>query len=471
VSRLTSIGAHFDGVGGIDQRSWGLSVVAVVGATLTILSTTSVNVALTALSAQFGVSLDHVQWVVAGYLLALATVIPVCGWATERYGPRHLWIGTVTLFGLASGLCGAAWSADALIAARVLQGLAGGMIMPLGMTIVTLAVGPANLAKAMSVIGVPMLLTPAFGPVIGGLLVEHASWRWIFYLNLPGALFGVALAWRLLPRGAPTAVRRLDRLGLALVCPGLAAFTFGLSELPAQERLTHPYVVLPLLSGLLLLAAFAWHELRVPDPLIDVRLFAHPRVGASLVTTLLLGAALFGALVILPLYFQLVRDEDALVTGLLLVPSALGAAAVMPFTGLLTERFGGGVVVVGGISVLALGTLALTRLGPDTSYWLIAVFLAIRGVGLGACFMPAMTIGYQALPERAVPRATSAMNVVQRVGGSVGAALLTVILHERLDAGVGASAFQHTFTWAFALALVAAVPAIILAHQDRGRQT
>jgi EmrB/QacA subfamily drug resistance transporter len=464
----SAVGDRLDGVGGFDRSFWALSVVVVVGATMTILSTTSVNVALTSLSTEFDVPLGHVQWVVTGYLLALATVIPLSGWASERFGPRHLWIATVTLFALASVVCGSARSADTLIAARVLQGLAGGMIMPVGSIIVTLAVGPARIGRALSVIGVPMLLAPAFGPVLGGLFVEHTSWRWIFYLNVPAAIVGVALAWRLLPRSAPQHGRRLDWVGVLLISPGLALLTFGLAEIPAQGGLLHASVYGPLLGGALLLATFTLHELRVPDPLIDVRLFQNSQVSASLLTTLLLGAALFGSLVILPLYFQILRGEDALTTGLLLVPSGIGAALIMPFTGPLTDRYGGGAVVVAGITVLSLGTLAFTQLGPDTPYWLIAVMLAFRGIGLGACFMPAMVAGYAALPHAAVPRATSAMNVLQRVGGSFGAAMLTVILQAQIgssaDPRVVTAAFHATFWWAFALALIAMPPALVLAR-------
>lgn len=464
----SSIGDRMDGVGGFDRRIWALSTVVIAGALMTILSTTSVNVALTALSRDLDVSLDHIQWIVTGYLLGLATVIPLTGWASERFGVRRLWMVTVGLFMAASVLCGLAWSADALITFRVVQALAGGMIMPTGMIALTLAVGPGRVGRAVSLIGVPMLLAPAFGPVLGGLFVEHASWRWIFYVNVPFGLASLVLAWRLLPVDGPRGRHRLDWVGLLLASPGLALLTFGMAEIPMRGGVGHSSVYLPIGGGVALLAAFVAHARRITHPLLDIRLFARLRVAAAFATTLLLGAALFGSLLILPLYFQVLRGEDALTTGLLLVPQGVGAAAIMPFTGPLTDRLGGGPVVMAGLIMLALATVALALAGADTSYPLLMATLLVRGFGLGASFMPAMAAGYAAIEPGAVPRATSAMNVMQRVGGSIGAALLAVILQQQIARnGPVADAFSHTFWWAFALTVIAMPPALVLCFGER----
>lgn len=488
-SLTAAIGRRVDGVAGFDRRVWAISVVVVTGAIMSILSTTSVNVALSTLSRQLDAPLDHIQWVVTAYLLALATVIPVTGWAAERFGVRRLWLATGGVFVAGSALCGLAWSANTLIAFRVIQGLAGGMIMPLGMIILALAVGPARVGRAMSVIGVPMLLGPTFGPVLGGLLVEYVSWQWIFFMNVPVGLAGLALAWRLLPERREQARHRLDWVGLLLASPGVALLTFGLAEIPGHGGVGHPVVYGPLLVGVVLLLIFTEHARRTDDPLIDVRLFTSLRLAAAIVTTFLLGVALYGSLLVLPLYFQIVRGEGALVTGLLLIPQGLASAALMPLVGPLTDRFGGGRVVLVGVALLALGTVVLTRVGPETPYPLLLTALAVRGFGLGASLMPAMAAAYAAMRPETVPRATSGLNVMQRVGGSIGAAVLAVILNAQVAAaipgaeagasgslpsgglgpfaGAVADAFGTTFWWAFWLTLVAVPAAFVLARQER----
>jgi EmrB/QacA subfamily drug resistance transporter len=484
-----AVGQRLDGVAGFDRRTWAVAIVVVVGAIMSILSTTSVNVALESLGQEFGASIDEVQWVVTAYLLALAAVIPMTGWAAERFGVRRLWMITGSTFVAASLLCGQAWSLESLIVCRVLQGLAGGMIMPMGMIILARTVGPDRVGRAMSVIGVPMLLGPVFGPVLGGLFVEHVGWPWVFYMNVPVGLLGLALAWRLLPPVRTRAAHRLDWLGLLLASPGVASLTFGLSEIPSHGGLAAPIVYGPLAVGGVLVAAFVVHARRLDDPLIDVRLFAGVRLAAATATTFLLGVALFGSLLVLPLYFQILRGEGALTTGLLLVPQGVASAAAMPFVGPLTDRFGGGRVVVLGVCILATGTFFLTQLDADTPYPFVMAALAFRGFGLGGSMMPAIAAAYAAMRPESVPRATSGLNVTQRVGGSIGAALLAVILNVEISAampagasaaevvgargdlgqyaGPVAGAFETTFWWAFWLSLAALPAAFVLARRER----
>jgi EmrB/QacA subfamily drug resistance transporter len=486
-----AVGRRVDGLAGFDRRTWSVAIVVVVGAIMSILSTTSVNVALAALSQEFGASIDDVQWVITAYLLALATVIPLTGWAAERFGFRRLWMATGSTFVAASLLCGFAWSLGSLIAFRVLQGVAGGMIMPLGMIILARTVGPDRVGRAMSVIGVPMLLGPVFGPVLGGLFVEHVGWPWIFFMNVPVGLLGLALAWRLLPAiDGGRRAQRLDWLGLLLASPGVLALTFGLSEVPSHGGVGHPVVYGPLAAGAVLLVAFVLHARRVADPLIDVRLFGGLRLAAATATTFLLGAALFGSLLVLPLYFQVLRGEGALTTGLLLIPQGLASASMMPLIGPLTDRFGGGPVVLIGVTFLATGTFLLTQADTDTPYPLLMAALAIRGFGLGGSMMPAIAAAYAAMRPQDVPRATSGLNATQRVGGSIGAAVLAVILNAEIAAAVPgggataaevagsagelgryadavAGAFETTFWWAFALSLAAVPTALILTRRER----
>src|SRR5882724_5760530 len=212
----------------LDRNVLVLGGVVVLGMILAILDATIVNVAVPTLGRELHTSISTIQWVMTGYLLALASVIPVTGWASDRFGAKRVWLAALLLFMAGSALAGTASSIDALIAFRVVQGFGAGLIMPVGQTILAQAAGPQRMGRVMSVVGVPMLLAPIFGPVIGGAIVDQVSWRWIFYVNLPVGFVALAFAWRLLPSQAPRRAKRLDVLGLALLSPGLAIFVYGM---------------------------------------------------------------------------------------------------------------------------------------------------------------------------------------------------------------------------------------------------
>src|SRR5690606_37318758 len=192
-----------DAGGGLDRGVLAVARVVVLGAIMSILDVTIVNVAIKELAKEFNSPLATIQWVATGYTLALATVIPVTGWACARFGTKRLYMVSLTLFVLGSALAGLAWSAESLIAFRVLQGLGGGMIMPAGMTILTQKAGPQRVGKVMSVVGIPMLLGPISGPILGGWLVDLDAWRWIFFINVPIGAIALLLSWRVLERDVP----------------------------------------------------------------------------------------------------------------------------------------------------------------------------------------------------------------------------------------------------------------------------
>ncbi len=477
----------------LDREIIVISLVVVVGAVMSILDATIVNVALATLGRDLHASLSTIQWVASGYLVALAMVIPMTGWASERFGAKRLWMVVVALFVAGSALSGLAWSAGSLIFFRVLQGLGGGMIMPAGMTILVQAAGPQRIGRVMSVVGAPMLLGPILGPVLGGVILQYLSWRWIFFVNVPIGAVALVMAYKLLPYSPPRKGERLDVMGLAMLSPGLALVVFGLSETSAQGGLSYIGAWGPIALGLGFVAAFVWHALHTKvTPLLDLNLFRAPGFSAAAVTVLLMAAAFFGSLIILPLYLQVDRGESTLATGLLLAPQGIGAALVMPISGRLTDRIGGGPVVVFGLIVMTVATVMLTQLTGHTSYAATSSILFIRGIGLGCSMMPAMAAAYATISRQAIPRATTTMNVLQRIGGSIGVALLAVVLENQIGAAVplasGISggaiqtipeavrvriaeplshAFGNTFWWAVVLTAAAIVPAVVLAIVGR----
>jgi EmrB/QacA subfamily drug resistance transporter len=460
---------------------WVVASVVVVGAIMSILDTTIVNVALRTLAGDLHASLSEIQYVITGYLLALATVIPPSGWAVERFGAKRVWMTAVVVFVIGSVLSGTAWSADSLIGFRVLQGFGGGMIMPVGISVLAQTAGPQRMGRVMAVIGVPLLLGPVLGPVLGGLLVQ-VTWRLIFFVNVPIGVVALILAYRIMPSSRAVGRGSLDLRGLMVLSPGVALVVYGLSEAASAGGFGTPQVWAPIVGGIGLVAAFVVHARHASNPLIDVRLFSDRGLAAASVSVFALGAALFGALLVLPLYYQVARGESPLHTGLLLVPQGIGAALAMPMAGRLTDRIGGGRVALGGLAFMLGGTAVLTQVGAHTSYVLLTAILVVRGFGLAGTMMPTMASAYATLQRDAVPRATSALNVIQRVGGSIGTAALAVFLHSQLPGGGGigatrapppgaleaiAHAFGNTFWLAFGLSAVAVIPTFVLARVER----
>lgn len=463
------------GRAGVPSHVWPIAIVVILGMVMSILDTTIVNVALQDLSVELNAPLDEIQWVVTGYMLALAAVIPVTGWAASRYSARKLYIVSLVLFTLGSLACGLAWSSGSLIFARVLQGVGGGMLAPIGQMILVKAAGPRNLPRVMSAIGVPIVLAPVFGPTLGGLLIEHAGWQWIFFINLPVGVLAVAAAVKLLPHDSgDAAAGRLDVLGLVLVATGLVGVTYGLAQSGSAGTLLDGSVIVPFLAGVALIAAFVLRALKIPRPLLDVRLFANKAFAAASLTTFCLGAALFGAMILMPLYFQIVRGEDAVQTGLLLIPQGVGAAFAMGLSGRVTERLGGGLTALIGGVVTVVATVPFVLLGADTPFVLIALAMIVRGFGIGMSMMPSMTAAFAVLRPDQINHATPQLNVVQRVGGSVGTAILSVALESRIrDAGVGATpaaladAFGETYVIVLVVTLVALLPTLLLTVVER----
>jgi EmrB/QacA subfamily drug resistance transporter len=439
--------------------------VVMIGASLSFLDSTIVNVALHTLSVDLHAGLGTVQWVVTAYLLALAAVIPVTGWAARRFGAARLYVAALVVFTAGSVLCACSPSVGMLIASRALQGIGGGAIMPVGTMIWTAQSAKAQMGRVMSLIAIPIILAPTLGPLIGGLLIQGIDWRAIFWLNVPFGVVGVVLAMRLLPMGKGEDAGRLDVTGLILASTGIVGITYGLAELgDAAGPDTAALVALP--AGLAALAGFVVHALRAERPLLDLRLYAGRAFTAASVAQFALGAANFGGMILMPLYLQTVRGDGVILTGLLLAPTGLGALLSAPFI----DRYRAGITSFAGAAILVISTIPFVFLTATTPYLLLCVVMVIRGVGFGLSIIPAMTAAYQALPPDKIPDATPQLNVLQRVGGAVGTAVLTVVLtgqlrHHYSPAGQ-ASGFATTFWWVLAITVAATAPTVVLAHTE-----
>lgn len=445
-----------------------LAAIVLTGAVVSLLDTTIVNVALATLVHRLPAGVGGVQWVSTAYLLALGTVIPVAGWSVDRFGARRMWLLTLVLFMVGSALCGVAWSLTSLIVFRVVQGVGGGMMLPLAQAIIAQAAGPARFGRAMSLVAIPAQLAPIIGPVLGGVVVNDLGWRWIFYLNVPICVLAIVLAWRGMPPDAPAGRARLDLVGLLLLSPGVAAVIYGFSEAGAKGGFTGATVLVPACFGTLCVVGFVWHSLRVTriPPLLNLRLLRHRAVASSSALMFLFGCTLYGALFLMPLYYQQVRGAGALGAGLLLAPQGIGTMAALSVVGKLTDTTGPRRIVLLGMLVAVIGTIPFTRAAPGTNEVLLAGAMLVRGAGLGAATIPVMAAAYRGLERTEIPRVTSMINVLQRLGASFGTALLATILQRESAGHAGPAGLAHgfdmAFTWALVLTVLPLTPGLLL---------
>jgi EmrB/QacA subfamily drug resistance transporter len=422
----------------IDGAVLKVAGVVVLGAIMSILDITVVNVALPTFQADFasgGEPLPYstVAWTVTAYTLALATVIPLTGWAADRFGTKRLYMTALLLFTAGSVLCAIASTIEALIAFRVIQGLGGGMLMPLGMTIMTKAAGPARMGRLMAILGVPMLLGPIFGPILGGWLIENYSWHWIFLINLPIGAAALVYAWRVLPSDRPEPSESFDWVGMALMSPGLALFLYGISSIPGEGTFFSSKVIIPGTLGLVMVAGFVVWSFRPAHPLLDLRLFKNRNLTVSTITMFLFAAAFFGGLLLVPTYFQQVRGESALSAGWLMAVQGLGAMITMPIAGSLVDKLPVGRIVPFGLAAIVGGMFALTQVTATTSYWYILPVLFVMGLGMGGTMMPLMTSALKTLTSHEVARGSTLLNISQQIASSIGVAIMSVVLTNGLN--------------------------------------
>ncbi|MEU2613718.1 DHA2 family efflux MFS transporter permease subunit [Micromonospora sp. NPDC007271] len=407
--------------------------VVVLGAIMSILDVTVVSVALPTFMQKFDASYARVAWTMTGYTLALATVIPLSGWAADRFGTKRLYMTALALFTIGSGLCATADTIGELIAFRVLQGLGGGMLMPLGMTIMTRAAGPHRIGRLMAVLGIPMLLGPIGGPILGGWLIDTASWHWIFLINLPIGAIALVYALLALPKDNPEPSESFDFLGMLMLSPGLALFLYGVSSWPEAGTIAETKVWLPMLVGGALVVSFVLYSFRPRHPLVDLRLFANRNLTIATVTLVVFIVAFMGAGLLFPSYFLQVRGESTLTAGLLMAPQGIGAMLTMPIAGMLADRVPVGRTVPFALVLIAAGFFTFTQVDANTSYLLLCGSLFVMGLGMGGTMMPIMTSALKTLHGPEVARGSTLVNILQQIGGSVGAAVMSVLLTSQLN--------------------------------------
>jgi EmrB/QacA subfamily drug resistance transporter len=438
---------------GVDQADrlapgvWKVVCVAAIGSFMAQLDATVVNVSLASLAADLHVGLSAIQWVTSGYLLALALTLPLSGWLVDRIGAKALYLWCFAAFTLSSTLCGLAWSANSLIAFRVFQGMSGGLLAPMAQMMVARAAGN-QMARVVSVAALPILLAPLLGPVIAGAILQFASWRWLFLINLPVGVMALALAAAFLPNDREeTRPRGLDLLGLALLSPGLVLFLYS------SDHLAERIGVAALAVSIIMFALFYRTARAKGDAaLIDLRLLKGKVFSASIAAMFMVNGISFAGQMLIPIYLVRACGLSPSRTGWLLAPLGLGMMCTYPFMGRLTKRFGIRKLAACGALLALAGTLPLVFLAQHgLVVTVLAASLFIRGIGLSAIGIPSITSGYAAVARQDLPMATTAMNIVQRLGGPALTTLCAAFLGWRLTATADLASTSGAFIAAFGL--------------------
>ncbi|MGD9618665.1 MAG: DHA2 family efflux MFS transporter permease subunit [Mycolicibacterium sp.] len=419
-----------------DSRLWGVGGVCLLASLMANLDATVVISAQQTFVQEFGSTPTVVTWTLTGYALAMAAVIPLMGWAAERFGTKRLFLWSLALFATASLLCATATSIHLLIAFRVLQAVGGGAVTTLAFIILCREAGPQRLGRMLTILGVPMMLGPMCGPILGGWLLDSLSWEWIFLINLPIAAVALVTAAGTLPRDEPASTHPFDFVGMLLLSPGLAAFLYGVSSIPLSPSLTDSRVWMPALIGVALVLGFVLHALfGTRYPLIDLRLFRNAVFRTANLMILVYVVVLIGSVVLFPNYFQQHLGLTPMQSGMHLIPQSLGTLLVMLFAGRAMERFGSGLVIQVGLTVVAVG-LAVFAYGvwQQLPYFpVLLTGLLVMGAGVGCAAMPLVASAQSVLKGHQMARGATLISVNEQVASSIGIAVMSTLLAHQVS--------------------------------------
>jgi EmrB/QacA subfamily drug resistance transporter len=455
-----------------------VAIVFVCGFFMEILDTTIVNVALPTLSREFHVGTSSIEWVVVGYLLSLAVWIPASGWIGDRVGTKRTFLFAIATFTVASALCGQAHSLGELVAFRVLQGVGGGMMTPVGTAMLFRAFPPEQRAKASTVLIIPTVLAPALGPVVGGLLVTDASWRWIFYVNLPMGIAAFVFGALFLREHTEPTAGAFDVAGFVLSGSGLALILYALSEGPIHGWRS-PAIIVTGTLGVIAFAVLTVVELRSRAPMLALRLFRDRMFRNSNVASLFSYASFAGLLFVLPLFLQELRGLSALQSGLTTFPQAIGVLISSQLVGRLYPYVGPRRLMVFGLSGAAVTVSMFTLVDLGTSLWWIRLLLFTRGLFMACAFIPLQAATYATITRADTGRATAIYSTQRQMSAALGVAVLATVLTTATQHHLGSggasgaaaltarvSAYHDVFAGAALLAFLGAMVSLLIRDED-----
>lgn len=413
------------------QASFGLPLLAIIiGAFVAILNNSLINVAIPQLMNVFGSTQDKIQWVLTGYMLASGVIIPISGYAGDRLGYKKFFLLSLGLFTVGALLCSIAWSDTTLIIARIIQGLGGGVIMPISMAIIYKIVPRNQIGMALGLWGISAMVAPAIGPTLSGYLIEWFNWRSLFIINIPIALIAILMVSILLQETEIDETKTFDFMGFFFVATACATSLYALSN-GNSVGWTSFEIIFLLYIAISALILLVWVEKGKENPIIELSLFKNFPFVLSLIISCFLTVGLMGGMFLIPIFFQNIQHMSAIDTGILLMPQAIAMALMMPVAGKLFDKVGAIPVGLVGLLLASVTSYELYHITIDTPHAWMNLILIIRGLGLGLCMMPIQTAGMNAVDPRQVGNASSLSNLVRQVAGSMAIAILTMIMQKR----------------------------------------
>ncbi|PRY66608.1 EmrB/QacA subfamily drug resistance transporter [Vreelandella songnenensis] len=439
-------------------------LISVLFGTFTVsLNNSALNLAVAELMMTFNASASQVSWVVTLFMITMGMTMPLTGYLAGKFGRKRIYMFGLMGFLAGSGLGALAQSLSGIILARGIQGIAAGLMMPLSLSLIFSAYPAHQRGRASGIWGAAVMIAPAIGPTVGGLLLELSHWRMLFLMNMPFALLGLLCAYRYLEAEPPVKPRRFDTVGFLLITLGLGTVLLSLSRVETLTDLLHIQIIAPLMMGVLALLSFIYVERRHPTPLLDLSLFTHQGFRISVVLACLQSVILFGCILLVPLWMQNAMGFSPLTTGVVFLATALAAAACSPVAGQLIDRYPPQWCMSIGLVITVASLVGLGTLTAATPVWVIGAWMGMRGIGLGCAYLPATTVGMKDLPESSVAQASAMNNMSRRLSASVGIVALSVYYDMAVNTALSqgatyieasASSLHYAF---FALAGIAAL--------------
>lgn len=419
-----------------DAYKWWLLANVMIGTFMAVLDSTIVNVGLPKIMASFGAGIDKIEWVITGYMLALALMLPTSAWLADKFGYKRMYFIGMALFTFGSFLCGMSPNEDFLIVARVVQGLGGGTLMPLGMAIVTREFPPSQRGMALGFWAISAAASVSFGPIIGGFLVDNFSWHLIFDVNIPVGIFGLFATVIIQNEYKNKHVKKFDLIGFISASLFLPFLLYALTESTAStntEGWSSPVVIIFLIISAISLTVFIINELSIDNPLMDLRLLKNYNFGISSLMMLIFGIGMFGSTFLLPLYLQNSLGYTALQAGAVFLPVGIVQGIISPISGWFGDKTNAKIPMVLGLLIMSVSFYLNSMLSYLTEHWFIMLSLYLRGLGMGMMFSPLSSIALLEIPREKMAQASGLFNIIRQLGGSFGVALLATLLIVRVN--------------------------------------
>ncbi|GAF11940.1 drug resistance transporter, EmrB/QacA family [Bacillus sp. JCM 19046] len=466
-----------------------IPVIAVLlsGAFVAILSETILNVALNAIMDDFGVFSSTAQWLVTGYMLVIGILVPISAYFMQRFTTRQLFITAMSLFSIGTLISGLSPIFSILLIGRLTQAVGTAIMIPLLINIILSVIPVERRGAAMGMVGLVIMFAPAIGPTVSGLIVSNFSWRWLFFFILPIALGSLFFGMKVLTNISETTKPKLDVLSFLLSSLGFGGIVYGFSASgKGDASLTDPLVLSFLIIGFVSIALFSWRQLKLENPLLDIRVFRYPMFLIGLLLVMLVMMTMFAMMLVMPIYMQGALLFTAVTTGLIMLPGGLLNGAMSPIMGRLFDKFGPRPLLIPGTIILAAIVFTYRFTVPGTPIWIVVVQQAILMISVAMIMMPAQTNGLNQIPEKLYPHGTAIMNTLMQVSGAIGAALFISVMEtgqqtyldtnnivnpteqQTIDALTYGS--QQSFSTGFYLALAAVVLALLVKRSQQKKQ-